>query len=231
MTNRKHLISVIMSVYNDEKNIDKSIESIMSQTYKNLELHILDDGSNDKTWKIINKYKTEYQNIFIYKNNSNLGLTKSLNYLIDQTNGEIIARHDSDDLSNPERIEKQLNIMTKYNLDFCTTRAQIIQNNKITPKFSYYIPKKIVVKYKNPFIHGTLMIKKSVIVNVGMYDENFYYAQDYKLMRDLLNINSKYKILRTPYYKLNFENNISTKFKEEQKYYSFCVKKKLTPHS
>ena len=220
-----------MSVYNDEKNIDKSIESIMSQTYKNLELHILDDGSNDKTWKIINKYKTEYQNIFIYKNNSNLGLTKSLNYLIDQTNGEIIARHDSDDLSNPERIEKQLNIMTKYNLDFCTTRAQIIQNNKITPKFSYYIPKKIVVKYKNPFIHGTLMIKKSVIVNVGMYDENFYYAQDYKLMRDLLNINSKYKILRTPYYKLNFENNISTKFKEEQKYYSFCVKKKLTPHS
>ncbi len=220
-----------MSVYNDEKNIDKSIESIMSQTYKNLELHILDDGSNDKTWKIINKYKTEYQNIFIYRNNSNLGLTKSLNYLVDQTNGEIIARHDSDDLSHPERIEKQLNIMTKYNLDFCTTRAQIIQNNKITPKFSYYIPKKIVIKYKNPFIHGTLMIKKRVIVNLGMYDENFYYAQDYKLMTDLLNINSKYKILRTPYYKLNFENNISTKFKEEQKYYAFCVKKKLTPHS
>ena len=231
MINRDHLISVIMSVYNDEKNIDKSIKSIMSQTYKNLELHILDDGSDDKTWKIINKYKTEYQNIFIYKNKNNLGLTKSLNYLVNQTNGEIIARQDSDDLSHPERIEKQLNIMTKYNLDFCTTRAQIIQNNKITPKFSYYIPKKIVVKYKNPFIHGTLMIKKRVIINVGMYDENFYYSQDYKLMTDLLNINSKYKILRTPYYKLNFENNISTEFKEEQKYYAFCVKKKLTPHS
>ena len=231
MINNDHLISVIMSVYNDEKNIDKSIKSIMSQTYKNLELHILDDGSDDKTWKIINKYKTEYQNIFIYKNKNNLGLTKSLNYLVNQTNGEIIARHDSDDLSHPERIEKQLNIMTKYNLDFCTTRAQIIQNNKITPKFSYYIPKKIVVKYKNPFIHGTLMIKKRVIINIGMYDENFYYSQDYKLMTDLLNINSKYKILRTPYYKLNFENNISTKFKEEQKYYAFCVKKKLTPHS
>ena len=231
MINRDHLISVIMSVYNDEKNIDKSIKSIMSQTYKNLELHILDDGSDDKTWKIINKYKTEYQNIFIYRNKNNLGLTKSLNYLVNQTNGEIIARQDSDDLSHPERIEKQLNIMTKYNLDFCTTRAQIIQNNKITPKFSYYIPKKIVVKYKNPFIHGTLMIKKRVIINVGMYDENFYYSQDYKLMTDLLNINSKYKILRTPYYKLNFENNISTEFKEEQKYYAFCVKKKLTPHS
>ena len=231
MINRDHLISVIMSVYNDEKNIDKSIESIMSQTYKNLELHILDDGSNDKTWKIINKYKTEYQNIFIYRNKNNLGLTKSLNYLVNQTNGEIIARQDSDDLSHPERIEKQLNIMTKYNLDFCTTRAQIIQNNKITPKFSYYIPKKIMVKYKNPFIHGTLMIKKRVIINVGMYDENFYYSQDYKLMTDLLNINSKYKILRTPYYKLNFENNISTEFKEEQKYYAFCVKKKLTPQS
>ena len=91
---------------------------------------------------------------------------------MNQTNGEIIARHDSDDISHPERIEKQLNIMIKYNLDFCTTRAQIIQNNKITPKVSYYIPKKIVIKYKNPFIHGTLMIKK-VIINIGMYDENF----------------------------------------------------------
>ena len=50
-----------MSVYNDEKNIGKSIESIMSQTYKNLELHILDDGSSDKTWEIINKYKTYAQ--------------------------------------------------------------------------------------------------------------------------------------------------------------------------
>ena len=204
MINRDHLISVIMSVYNDEKNIDKSIESIMSQTYKNLELHILDDGSNDKTWKIINKYKTEYQNIFIYRNKNNLGLTKSLNYLVNQTNGEIIARHDSDDLSHPERIEKQLNIITKYNLDFCTTRAQIIQNNKITPKFSYYIPKKIVVKYKNPFIHGTLMIKKRVIINIGMYDENFYYSQDYKLMTDLLNINSKYKILKNSILQIKF---------------------------
>ena len=57
---------------------------------------------------------------------------------------------------------------------------------------------------------------------------------EYKIIKeDLLenDINSKYKILRTPYYKLNFENNISTKFKEEQKYYAFCVKKKLTPHS
>ena len=231
MINRQHLISVIMSVYNDEKNIGKSIESIMSQTYKNIELHILDDGSSDKTLEIINKYKTKYQNVFIHRNTNNLGLTKSLNYLIEQTNGEIIARHDSDDISHPERVEKQLNIMIKYNLDFCTTRAQIIQNNKITPKVSYYIPKKIVIKYKNPFIHGTLMIKKRVIVDVGMYDENFYYAQDYKLMSELLNINSKYKILRTPYYKLNFENNISTKFKEEQKYYAFCVKKKLTPNS
>ena len=83
MINRQHLISVIMSVYNDEKNIDKSIESIMSQTYKNIELHILDDGSSDKTWEIINKYKTKYQNVFIHRNTNNLGLTKSLNYLIE----------------------------------------------------------------------------------------------------------------------------------------------------
>ena len=224
-------ISVIMSAYNSEDSVENSITSILNQTYEDLELLIMDDASTDNTFKICESLKNKDQRIKLYKNKSNLGLTKSLNKLISLSSGEIIARQDSDDLSKKERIEKQLKFLEENNLDACTSRAKIMYSQKITPRFSLLLPKKLVIKYKNPFIHGTLMIKKRVIVNLGMYDENFYYAQDYKLMTDLLNINSKYKILRTPYYKLNFENNISTKFKEEQKYYAFCVKKKLTPYS
>ena len=73
-----------------------------------------------------------------------------------------------------------------------------------------------VKKYKNPFIHGTLMVRKNAILNVGMYDENMKYAQDYKLFLELLKRNYKIKILNKKLYVLNMKNNISSLKKEEQ---------------
>ena len=81
------------------------------------------------------------------------------------------------------------------------------------------------MKVKNPFIHGTLFIKRKVLDEVGLYDEKFYYAQDYKLMRDLLNRRYKYKIINKPLYLLNMENNISTTKRKEQAYFANLVKK------
>jgi hypothetical protein len=101
--------------------------------------------------------------------------------------------------------------------------------NKIIPGKSYYLPKKIVMKKKNPFIHGTLLIKSSVINEVGLYNEKFYYSQDYKLMSDLLKNNYKLKIMKEPLYHLNMEGNISIKYKKEQEYYANCVKKDINP--
>ena len=85
------------------------------------------------------------------------------------------------------------------------------------------------MKYKNPFIHGTLLIKKSIMEDIGLYDENFYYAQDYKLMKDLIKKNYKFKIINECLYFLNMKNNISTLKKDEQKYYSECVRKNIVP--
>ncbi len=85
------------------------------------------------------------------------------------------------------------------------------------------------MKFKNPFIHGTLFIKKSILLDVGKYDENFYYAQDYKLMKTLIDNNYKFKIFRKPLYELNMENNISTNKRSEQSYYANCVKKNMIP--
>ena len=100
---------------------------------------------------------------------------------------------------------------------------------KKIPRSSHYLPKKIVMKFKNPFIHGTLFIKKSILLDVGKYDENFYYAQDYKLMKTLIDNNYKFKIFRKPLYELNMENNISTNKRSEQNYYANCVKKNMIP--
>ena len=152
-----------------------------------------------------------------------------LNYLIGKSTGSYIARQDADDISELDRIEKQIKFIDTTSVDGCTTRAFIMKENKITPNKSIYFPKKIVMRFKNPFIHGTLLIKKEQLIEVGGYNENFYYAQDYKLMTDLISKNKRFRIIKEPLYFLNMKGNISEIYKKEQKYYSDCVKKGLNP--
>ena len=68
-----------------------------------------------------------------------------------------------------------------------------------------------------------------VLTNLGGYNENFYYAQDYKLMKDLIEKKYKVKIIKKPLYELNMENNISSLYRKEQEYYAKCVRKDITP--
>ena len=84
MNSKKSFVSVIMSSYNSTNTIDEAIESIMHQTYTNLELLILDDCSNDGSYEKIEYFNKKYENIRIFRNKKNLGLTKSLNLLIEK---------------------------------------------------------------------------------------------------------------------------------------------------
>ncbi|MAV56709.1 MAG: hypothetical protein CMI79_04190 [Candidatus Pelagibacter sp.] len=229
MSSNNNFVSVIMSTYNSINTLDTAIESIMNQTYQNLELLIMDDCSEDGSYEKINYYKDRFTNIKIFRNKKNLGLTKSLNFLIQNSSGYYIARQDADDISFDKRIEDQVREMVNFNLDFCTTRAFIKNTRKKIPGISYYFPSKIISKLKNPFIHGTLMIKKDSIIKAGLYNENFYYAQDYKLITDMFKRNYKYRKLNKPLYMLNMENNISSNKKKEQNYYASCVKNDTLP--
>jgi glycosyltransferase involved in cell wall biosynthesis len=217
------LISVLLSVYNDDKNIKTSIDSILSQSYKNIELLVMDDCSTDKTYDILKDIKD--RRLRIFRNKDNQGLTKSLNILIKESKGQILARQDSDDISLPTRLEVQFENLHNLQLDGCTTRAYIQNSKRSIPRLSYLLPLSFVIKYKNPFIHGTLMVKKSAVIDVGMYDENIVYAQDYKLFIELLKKNYKIKILKKKLYVLNMENNISSLRKEEQQYFFKKIQK------
>ncbi len=228
MDNKK-LVSVLMSAYNSEDSISNAIESIVNQEYSEIELLIMDDGSSDNTTEICKEFSQKFNNIRLFKNEKNLGLTKSLNLLLKHSNGEIIARQDSDDVSFKSRIKEQEAFLKSNNFDACFTRALIKNKNKKIPGFSFYLPHGISIFYKNPFIHGTLFIKKSVINKLGNYDEKFIYAQDYRLFKDLIVQKYKIGVINKPLYELNMENNISTNHREEQNYYSQCVRKNIEP--
>jgi len=229
MTISNKLVSVIMSVHNAEQTLEQSILSIIDQTYTNIEFLIVDDFSDDKSIKILKSYSTKFNNIKVFYNTENIGLTKSLNKLIALSKGDYIARQDADDVSMKNRIECQVNIMEKYNLDFSSTRAVIKDSNKKIPGLSFYLNSKLISKFKNPFIHGTFMFKKKSLEELGLYDENFYYSQDYKLINEMFKNKFRYKKLYRVYYELNMLNNISSIKKIEQKYYSDCVKNNINP--
>ena len=225
LMNNQPLVSVIISVFNDEKNIKKAVNSILNQSYENFEICILDDGSTDNTFSICQELNNQNSKIILLRNHQNQGLTKSLNTLIENSKGYYIARQDSDDVSHRNRLAEQVKFLNKFKLQICTTRARRIDSGKKIPGISFYIPTKFLIKYKNPFIHGTLLAKKELLVNVGKYDEKYRYAQDYFLFAKLNKLNVKIGKINKVLYDLNMENNISTKFKKEQKYFSKLVKK------
>ena len=218
------LVSVIMSVHNNEATVNTAIESILGQSYKNIELIITDDCSSDNSLSIIKKYINK-KNVKLIENSENKGLTKSLNSMIKVAQGKFIARQDADDISLYNRIQVQVELINKFNLDFVSSRAISLQTKKYIPNISFNLPYKFLIRYKNPFIHGTLIIKKNVLLELGNYDERFKYAQDYKLMIDALDKQYKYKVLRKPYYLLNTRNNISNLFRDEQKYFARLCQK------
>ena len=185
-----------MSVFNKNPYLEKSILSVLQQSYNNIEFLIMNDGSTDNTIEILEKLKEKEERIKIFENKTNLGLTKSLNILSKFSTGEYIARQDADDISYSLRLEKQLEYMELNNLHACTTYAKSLQSNQILHSRTNLIPLRILLKFKNPFIHGSMLINKSVFDDLGKYNEKYYYAQDYKLFTDMFMSKYRVKILK-----------------------------------
>ncbi|EPZ8228747.1 glycosyltransferase family 2 protein [Vibrio alginolyticus] len=109
------LVSIIMPSYNSDGTILESIQSVLSQTYKNWELIIVDDRSTDNTWQVIQTYADKYDNIRVYQNKENLGAGASRNFAIKKARGRFIAFLDSDDLWTEDKLAEQIPFMLENN--------------------------------------------------------------------------------------------------------------------
>ena len=119
-----------MSVYNSERFLKYSIESILNQTYFNFEFIIINDGSTDNSANIISKYKKLDRRIIFINYSNNKGLTFRLNQAIKKTKNNLIARQDADDISYPKRFEYQIQWFKKNRTGvMCGTNAIIIDEN------------------------------------------------------------------------------------------------------
>lgn len=107
----KPKVSIILCTYNAEKFIAPTLESLINQTYPNIEILILDNDSKDNTVKLIKKIRKKSQKINLYESEFNYGPYQGLNFLIDESKGKYIAIQDHDDIWHPKKIEKQINFL------------------------------------------------------------------------------------------------------------------------
>lgn len=220
--NSQPLISVVMSVYNGEKYLKESIESILKQNYKEFEFIIINDGSKDDSSKIIKKYKKKDDRIILIENDGNKGLIYSLNRGLDLCKGKYIARMDADDISEKNRFFEQVNFLEEHKeIAMCGTYIKMFKDNFkfLSKKFVSETEAekvKTILLFKNYIAHPTIMIRRETIEKYKLkYNLDDKGMEDYGLWLYL----SKYeKIEIVPKYLLKYRflgNSISSKTLED----------------
>jgi glycosyltransferase involved in cell wall biosynthesis len=196
----KPLISIILSSYNWIKYIEKSIQSILNQTYKNFEFIIINDCSTNNLEQIIFNFKEKDKRIIYIKNNVNIWLTKSLNKWIKISKWKYIARIDDDDLWIENKLKKQIDFMESH-IDYwlCWTNTIII--NKKWEKIKHIKMRKRNENIKNnilksnQFTHSSIIIRKIILDKVWwFYEEKYNWAEDYELWLRIWKISKLYNL-------------------------------------
>lgn len=175
----KDLISVGIPFFNAEKFLSKAIESVISQSYDNWELLLLDDGSNDGSLEIAKRFEQHDNRVKVFSDGKNKGLGARLNELAMLSNGEYIARMDADDIMHPQRLETQLQILTDNpSIDVLGTNAYVIDENDLVFGMRYR-QQSGLIKVEH-FIHPTIMGKKQWFLD-NPYDEKAIRIEDAEL--------------------------------------------------
>ncbi|MCF6138717.1 glycosyltransferase family 2 protein [Pseudalkalibacillus berkeleyi] len=204
------LISVVMSVFNGEDYLIEAVESILTQSYKNIEFIIVNDGSTDGTQDLLDSIKDNRVQIIHQKENR--GTPIGLNLAISMSKGNWIAIQDADDISMPTRIEHQVNFI-KQNTDVrivsslveCIPGKQKIplrQLINMASGFNYSQSHQEIMDNRYlgcPFCHGSVMYSKALFYEVGGYDPDYRICQDYDLWLRMLNKDRAYKLPKCLY--------------------------------
>lgn len=154
--------------------MNATIRSVLEQSYSNLELIIINDGSKDESLEIINQFSDQRLKVF---SQTNSGLAKALNLGILRSSGALIARQDQDDISRSTRIEKQVKrFATNPDLVLLGTQGWVIsETGDMISKISLPLTNhdlKYTLNFYNPFVHTSIMIRAKVLMDIGGYSEN-----------------------------------------------------------
>lgn len=179
-------ISVVMAAYNAEKYLREAMDSILAQTYEDLELIVLDDKSTDGSLAILKEYAARDPRVVVLENEENMGLTKSLNKGLAVAKGEYIARMDADDISVPDRFEKQVAFLDSHpDYTFVSCIGRYIDEEgreeqlRLFPETHEQIC--AMMPKVDAVMHPGVMFRRADVAAIGNYCEELRVVQDYDL--------------------------------------------------
>lgn len=213
----KPMVSIIMPTYNRACFLRNTIQKILSQTYKNIELIIINDFSTDNTAQILEEISKKDSRIKIINNPVNLKIVGSLNKGIGIATGEYIARADDDDpWINLQKLENQINFLESNPNYVIVGTGAIVINEKGEELFRYLQPQTDIkirnrMLFGNPFIHATVIFRKSVLEKIGLYDEDFIYTEDWHLWARIGKYGKMYNLPSYDIFRFYGERGISIK--------------------
>ncbi len=182
------LVSVLIPCYNVEKYVEESLYSIINQTYKNIEIIVINDCSTDGTGAILHRIAKTDPRIKIEENQTNLKLIQTLNKGIALCSGEYIARMDADDIALPDRLEKEVAYLEKHkDHDIVSTLFYAFKSDKPKKKSLHtnplhYNELSAYLLFKSGICHPAVMMRKRVFKELGLrFEQEYLHVEDYAL--------------------------------------------------
>lgn len=179
------LVSIMLPCYNCEEYVEEAVRSIINQTYQKLEILCTDDCSKDNTYEILERIARTDSRIILQRHKENRGIVDTLNEMIELASGEYIGRMDADDISMPNRIEKQVAfLINNPEIDICGTQARIIDetgrvfSRTILPETEE--EHRAFLPYFSTVSHPTVLARRE-FYKQNYYDKEFLHAEDYEM--------------------------------------------------
>lgn len=222
------LVSVLLSTYNGSRHLDASIQSILSQTYRNLELVIIDDGSDDGTAGLLAGWAGRDSRVRVLTRERG-GLTSALNLALAHAGGAFIARQDDDDKSDPARLAAQaawLEGNPSCGLVGCGHAVVGDEGIRLEThseeRNAEFLERSL--RTRNHFCHGSLMARREIFSALGGYREKFLLAQDYDLVLRALERTRLHILPGVLYEWRSRSSSLSVSLRPEQKVFALLAK-------
>lgn len=223
-------IDILVPNYNGEKYIEKCLSSLLSQTYKNLRIVIVDDGSTDKSLSLIQEYAKKHPNIEVYEKQNEKSISKTRNFLLTKIKSKYFTFFDNDDYAEPTYIEELYTLMIKYDADMSlcsksrhkdTKNVNLNKYNKKCNSLLFFSQEECIAEMlSSNLFNGTVYAKlmKSSLINGAKFDPNIHYGEDldfcYQVMKNCE------KFVYTPkklyHYIIRDGSIVTSKFKESK---------------
>lgn len=217
MCSVENKVSVIMPVYNAERFLRQAVDSVLTQSYSDFELILVDDCSTDGSYDILCEYENKDKRVRVFKNEQNKGVSYTRNFAVSKANGEYIALIDSDDMWRKDKLSKQMSLIEKYpDTDLCYTASAFVDTESVESDFVFNVPEQVTYKKllkQNVASCSSVLIKKKWLVKYPMAHDNMH--EDFAVWLSVLKDGGKARGINEPLliYRVAANSKSGNKFK------------------